>query len=219
MKSTFKPPGSNRLKLEDEKLLSNFAFNFNLRRYNVMDGHGDGADAAELGGGGGIPYRTMGGIGDGVSGSRPIGTTSPTGQSAAAVEWANVPMYQLSKADVDASQLANEQDRNIQMVIRPSLGSADTSSVKKKKLRAKSASGVNHLATSFLTTPRPSTAAASALLARDDHISKRAALGLLPEDAKPTKPARAAEYDGPLCASWSKPAVPIFKVGRCSLTL
>ena len=30
---TLKPPGSKRLKLEDEKLLSNFAFNFNLRRH------------------------------------------------------------------------------------------------------------------------------------------------------------------------------------------
>ena len=33
MKSTFKAPGSKLLKLEQEKLLSNFAFKFNLRRY------------------------------------------------------------------------------------------------------------------------------------------------------------------------------------------
>jgi hypothetical protein len=35
MKPTFKPPGSKRLKLEHENLLSKIAFNFNLRRYNV----------------------------------------------------------------------------------------------------------------------------------------------------------------------------------------
>ena len=33
IKPTLKAPGSKRLKLEDEKLLSNVAFNFNLRRY------------------------------------------------------------------------------------------------------------------------------------------------------------------------------------------
>jgi len=36
MKPTLKPPGSKRLKLEDEKLLSNFAFDFNLRCYTVV---------------------------------------------------------------------------------------------------------------------------------------------------------------------------------------
>ena len=34
-KPTLKAPGSRRLKLEDEKKLSNFAFKFNLRRYTV----------------------------------------------------------------------------------------------------------------------------------------------------------------------------------------
>ena len=34
IKPTLKAPGSIPLKLEHEKLLSNFAFNFNLRRYN-----------------------------------------------------------------------------------------------------------------------------------------------------------------------------------------
>jgi hypothetical protein len=33
MKLTLKAPGSKRLKLEHDKLLSNFAFNFNLRRF------------------------------------------------------------------------------------------------------------------------------------------------------------------------------------------
>jgi len=33
MKPTLKPPGSKRLKPEHDKLLSNFAFNFNLGRY------------------------------------------------------------------------------------------------------------------------------------------------------------------------------------------
>jgi len=37
MKPTMKPPGSQRLKREHEKLLSNIAFNFNLRRYNLVD--------------------------------------------------------------------------------------------------------------------------------------------------------------------------------------
>ena len=32
-----KAPGSKRLKLEDEKMLSNFAFKFNLRRYIQVD--------------------------------------------------------------------------------------------------------------------------------------------------------------------------------------
>ena len=32
-KSTLKAPGTKRLKLKYDKLLSNFAFNFNLRRY------------------------------------------------------------------------------------------------------------------------------------------------------------------------------------------
>ena len=31
---TLKPPGTKRLKLKCEKLLSTFAFKFNLRRYN-----------------------------------------------------------------------------------------------------------------------------------------------------------------------------------------
>ena len=38
MKPTFKAPGSNRLKLNYDQLLSNFAFSFNLRRYS-MDGY------------------------------------------------------------------------------------------------------------------------------------------------------------------------------------
>jgi len=35
MKHTFKAPRSKRLKLKCDNLLSSFAFNFNLRRYNV----------------------------------------------------------------------------------------------------------------------------------------------------------------------------------------
>jgi hypothetical protein len=51
MKSTLKVPGSKRLKLEQEKLLSNFAFNFNLRRYikgNNPAGMGDQVDFDKL---------------------------------------------------------------------------------------------------------------------------------------------------------------------------
>ena len=33
MKPTSRAPGSKRVTLENEKVLSNFAFNFNLRRY------------------------------------------------------------------------------------------------------------------------------------------------------------------------------------------
>ena len=35
MKSMVKAPGTKRLKLKYDKLLSKFAFNFNLRRYNT----------------------------------------------------------------------------------------------------------------------------------------------------------------------------------------
>jgi len=35
IKPTLKAPGSKRLKLEHENLLSNFGFKFNLRRYSV----------------------------------------------------------------------------------------------------------------------------------------------------------------------------------------
>jgi len=34
IKPTLKPPGTKRLKLEYDVLFSNFAFKFNLRRYN-----------------------------------------------------------------------------------------------------------------------------------------------------------------------------------------
>jgi hypothetical protein len=36
MKPTLKAPGAKRLKLNYVELLSNFAFNFNLSRYNVV---------------------------------------------------------------------------------------------------------------------------------------------------------------------------------------
>ena len=38
IKPVLNPPGTKRLKLEHEKLLSNFAFNSNLRRYNEVPG-------------------------------------------------------------------------------------------------------------------------------------------------------------------------------------
>jgi hypothetical protein len=37
-KPTSKAPGSKRLKLKHDELLSNFAFSFNLRRYILADG-------------------------------------------------------------------------------------------------------------------------------------------------------------------------------------
>ena len=36
IKPTLKPSGTKRLKLKHDALLSNFAFNFNLRRYRVV---------------------------------------------------------------------------------------------------------------------------------------------------------------------------------------
>jgi len=38
MKPTLKPPGTNRLKLKYDELLSIFAFNFNLARYSTGAG-------------------------------------------------------------------------------------------------------------------------------------------------------------------------------------
>ena len=37
IKPTLKVPGTKRLKLKHDKLLSTFAFNFNLRRYNTAE--------------------------------------------------------------------------------------------------------------------------------------------------------------------------------------
>ena len=48
IKPTLKAPGTKRLKLEFDELLSNFAFNFNTRRCRL----GAAAAAAPLGGGG-----------------------------------------------------------------------------------------------------------------------------------------------------------------------
>jgi len=39
LKPTLKEPGSKRLKLKCDELLSSFAFNFNLRRYNLVVAH------------------------------------------------------------------------------------------------------------------------------------------------------------------------------------
>jgi hypothetical protein len=39
MNSTVKAPGYKRLRQEHQNVLSNFAFNFNLRRYNVVFGY------------------------------------------------------------------------------------------------------------------------------------------------------------------------------------
>ena len=40
MNPTLKAPGSRRSKLKHDELLSSFAFNFNLRRYNTAPGDG-----------------------------------------------------------------------------------------------------------------------------------------------------------------------------------
>jgi len=50
IKPTWKAPGSKRLKLEHEKQLSNFAFNFNSRRYTVATAAAADATAANTAG-------------------------------------------------------------------------------------------------------------------------------------------------------------------------
>ena len=42
IKPKLKPPGSERLKLECDTLLSTFAFKFNLRRYGTVTDNKDG---------------------------------------------------------------------------------------------------------------------------------------------------------------------------------
>ena len=37
IKPTFKAPGTERLKLKYDKVLASFAFNFNLRRYTMVE--------------------------------------------------------------------------------------------------------------------------------------------------------------------------------------
>jgi hypothetical protein len=41
MKSKLKPPGTKRLNVEYDVLLSKFGFKFNLRRYNGVQAHGE----------------------------------------------------------------------------------------------------------------------------------------------------------------------------------
>jgi hypothetical protein len=48
MKPVLKPPGIKRLKLEYDKLVSDFAFNFNLRRY-IMDALDDAIQSVKVG--------------------------------------------------------------------------------------------------------------------------------------------------------------------------
>ena len=64
IKPALKPPGSKRLKLECDILLSNFASKFSLRRYSK--GKGKGAAGA---GGGGAGADAGAGAGDAAGGS------------------------------------------------------------------------------------------------------------------------------------------------------
>jgi len=48
IKPTLKAPGSKLLKPEHDKLLSNFVFNFNLRRYTGVGKLGGGAGASQV---------------------------------------------------------------------------------------------------------------------------------------------------------------------------
>jgi len=54
MKPTLKAPGTKRLKLKCDKLLSNFVFNFNLRRHRTGGGAGPIGEAATRLAGGGL---------------------------------------------------------------------------------------------------------------------------------------------------------------------
>jgi hypothetical protein len=49
MKTTLKAPGTKRLKLENDELLSNFAFNCTLRRYTMADDEHGGEHAPGVG--------------------------------------------------------------------------------------------------------------------------------------------------------------------------
>ena len=49
IKPTLKAPGTKRLKLQHDELLSNFAFKINLRRYNVADIAADAVSVAPAG--------------------------------------------------------------------------------------------------------------------------------------------------------------------------
>jgi hypothetical protein len=68
IKPTFKPPGTERLTLKYDELLSSFAFNFNLRRYTLDDDQDSDDDGAHRRGGGG---RGTGGGGRGAY-ARPL---------------------------------------------------------------------------------------------------------------------------------------------------
>ena len=48
IKPTLKAPGSKRSKLKSDELLSSFAFNFNLRRYNMVFASEEDAEEREL---------------------------------------------------------------------------------------------------------------------------------------------------------------------------
>ena len=52
IKPKLKPPGTKRLKLEYDGLLSNFGFKFNLRRYNLAQAQMRSPNAGGIGGGG-----------------------------------------------------------------------------------------------------------------------------------------------------------------------
>jgi hypothetical protein len=54
-KPALKAPGSERLKLKRDDALSNFAFKFNLRRYNMEAAAPRHREAAQHGGQGGAP--------------------------------------------------------------------------------------------------------------------------------------------------------------------
>ena len=57
IKATLKAPGSKRLKLKHDNLLSHFAFRFNLRRYTKAKSHPAPVAPGGSGGGGGGPTR------------------------------------------------------------------------------------------------------------------------------------------------------------------
>jgi hypothetical protein len=63
VKPKLKPPGPKRLKLKCDVLLSNFAFKFNLRRYDVVPrNRGRNQGEAQDHGAGAVQIRSAGGV-------------------------------------------------------------------------------------------------------------------------------------------------------------
>jgi hypothetical protein len=97
IKPTLKPPGTKRLKLNCDVLLRNFAFNYNLRRYNEEEVDGIGGDG-----------------GDGGEGGKGTGEATDDNANADASASADVnalpPAASASAADEEGGKVPGEED-------------------------------------------------------------------------------------------------------------